>query len=213
MAYRGIRRGQPKRGIRKYRLRRSDRQETLQKFLIVCEGKQTEPNYLRCFRGPNLVVEAKGLGVSPRQLVEEALELGRQGEYDQIRCVFDRDDCSVSDFNGAVQRAVSQGVRVAYSNQAFELWYLLHFHFYNTPMRREDYFSKLSESLPRPYEKNDPHMYDQLFWRQATALDNAERLLNRYSPPNPGTDDPSTTVHLLVRELNRFLPETRAKRE
>ncbi len=123
--------------------------------------------------------------------------------------MFDRDDCDVGDFNGAIQRAESQGVRVAYSNQAFELWYLLHFHFYNTPMRRANYSEKLGELLPSPYRKNDLHMFDQLFSRQATAIGNAERLLHQYSPRNPGTDDPSTTVHLLVQELNRFLPGQR----
>ena len=29
-----------------YRARRSDRQETIQRFLIVCEGEKTEPSYL-----------------------------------------------------------------------------------------------------------------------------------------------------------------------
>lgn len=213
MSYRRTRRGQRRRGTRNYRQRRADRQETLHSFLVVCEGERTEPNYLRSFQGPNLVVEIKGFGISPRQLVEKALDLAKQGDYNQIWCVFDRDDRSVNDFNGAIQRARSQGLQVAYSNQAFELWYLLHFHFYNTPMRRVDYMDKLSQMLPGPYRKNDSNMYAQLLWRQTSALDNAERLLDQYSPHNPGTDDPSTTVHLLVQELNRFLPETRAKQE
>lgn len=184
-----------------------------QRFLIVCEGEKTEPNYFRSFRVPKLVVDVKGLGVSPRQLVEKALSLKEQDEYDQIWCVFDRDDLNVGAFNGAIQRAESQGLRVAYSNQAFELWYLLHFHFYNTPMRRIDYTEKLSELLPHPYLKNDLRMYDQLFSRQTTAIRNANRLLKQFSPLNPGTNDPSATVHMLVQELNRFLPETRAMGE
>jgi leucyl-tRNA synthetase len=32
----------------------------------------------------------------------------------------------------------------------------------------------------------------------------AERLLAQYSPPNPAADNPSTTVHKLVEQLNRF---------
>ena len=213
MARRGKRRRSRKGGPRNYRERRSDRQRVLSNFLIVCEGEKTEPNYLRSFRGPALVVDVRGFGITPWQLVDKALELGGESEYDQIWCVFDRDDCGVGDFNGAIQRAESQGLQVAYSNQAFELWYLLHFHFYNTPMRRVDYTDKLNELLPLPYRKNEPHMYQQLFSRQATAIRNAERLLNQYSPPNPGSNDPSTTVHLLVQELNRFLPETRATEE
>ena len=213
MARRRKRRSAQRGRTRNYRVRRADRQETVQSFLIVCEGSKTEPNYFQGFRVPELVVDVKSPGNSPRKLVNEALELREQGEYDQVWCVFDRDDCDIGDFNGAIQRAESQGVRVAYSNQAFELWFLLHFHFYNTPMRRADYVEKLSELLASPYRKNDPHVYEQLHWRQPTALGNAERLISQYSPPNPGTDDPSTTVHRLVKELNRFLPENRANVE
>ena len=192
-----------------YRQRSSDKQETLQRFLILCEGERTEPNYLRMFRGPSSVVDVKGFGVSPAKIVDVAVDLKGQDEYEQVWCVFDRDDHSVGEFNAAVQRAQSQGVRVAYSNQAFELWYLLHFHFYNTPMPRASYSDKLNELLPRPYRKNELQMYDLLLAKQSTAVRNAERLLKQYSPPNPGKDDPSTTVHLLVQELNRGLPERR----
>ena len=133
-----------------YRARRSDKQETIQRFLIVCEGEKTEPSYLGSFRGPALVLDIRGFGINPRKLVDKALELEEEGEYEQVWCVFDRDDCDIGDFNGAIQRAESQGVRVAYSNQAFELWFLLHFHFYNTPMHRADYIEKLSEFCPVP---------------------------------------------------------------
>jgi hypothetical protein len=44
---------------------------------------------------------------------------------------------------------------------------------------------------------------------QAEALRNAERLLAQYNPRNPTLDDPSTTVHKLVQELNRFTQERR----
>ncbi len=211
MARRRRQRRRDRRVNHSYGERSTDTREALQRILIVCEGEKTEPNYLGSFGGPTLVVDVRGFGISPSKLVDKALELGAQGDYEQIWCVFDRDDQSVGDFNGAIQRAESQGVYVAYSNQAFELWYLLHFHFYNAPMRRVDYTEKLGELLPRPYRKNDSDMYDQLYSRQAIAIRNADRLLGQYAPRNPGTDDPSTTVHLLVMELNRFLPETRAK--
>ncbi len=196
-------------GGRGYSRRRINTREVRQRFLIVCEGQQTEPNYFRSFRVPVLVIDVQGFGISPRQLVDEALKLREQGEYDQVWCVFDRDTCNAEDFNGAIQRAQSQEVQVAYSNQAFELWYLLHFHFYNTPMHRKDYTEKLNDLLGRPYHKNAPDMYDRLYSRQDTAIEHAERLLKQYSPHNPATDDPSTKVHSLVQQLNRFLPGQR----
>ena len=48
-------------------------------------------------------------------------------------------------------------------------------------------------------------MYDDLIDKQNTAIKNAENLLKQYNPQNPAKDNPSTTVHLLVKELNRFI--------
>ena len=213
MARRGRHRRSQRAETRNYRARRSDRQETIQRFLIVCEGEKTEPSYLGSFRGPALVLDIRGFGINPRKLVDKALELGEEGEYEQVWCVFDRDDCDVGDFNSALDRARSQEINVAYSNQAFELWYMLYYDFHNTAIPRQDYGRKLSKSLGREYRKNDPNMYDLLSSLQETAIQNAERLLGQYSPPFPAADDPSTTVHKLVKELNRFLPETRANLE
>lgn len=193
-------------GSRGYSRRRINAREVRQRFLIVCEGEKTEPNYFNSFRVPTVVIDVRGFGVSPRQLVDKAMSLRNEDEYDQVWCVFDRDECSADDFNGAIQRAQSNDVQVAYSNQAFELWYLLHFHYYHAPMRRQDYVERLNGLLDRPYRKNASDIYDLLYERQSDALANAERLSRQYRPTNPATDDPSTTVHLLVQQLNRFVP-------
>jgi hypothetical protein len=110
---------------------------------------------------------------------------------------------SAEDFNNALQLAADKGIRVAYSNQAFELWYLLHFHYYNTAISRQDYNNRLGELLNRKYVKNSPDMYEILIDKQPMAIDNAERLIQTYRDPNPANDDPSTTVHLLVEQLNQ----------
>jgi len=48
-------------------------------------------------------------------------------------------------------------------------------------------------------------MYDELLNKQEDAIRNSERLFQSYNPPNPERDKPSTTVHLLVKELNRYI--------
>jgi hypothetical protein len=40
---------------------------------------------------------------------------------------------------------------------------------------------------------------------QSQAIKNSKRLLEQYNPPQPAIDNPSTTVHLLVEELNKFV--------
>jgi len=160
-------------------------------------------------RAPRIVIRIMGLGKDPLTLIQQACELREQDDYDQVWCVFDRDEVPAERFNQALVLAKQQQIKVAYSNQAFELWYLQHFHYCHTALARSDYVEKLSEQLGRPYQKNDNTLYQELLPKQVGAIQNAERLLKQYQPPNPVNDDPSTTVHELVQELNRFVQEKR----
>jgi hypothetical protein len=193
-------------GQRGYKPRRVNTREPLQRFLIVCEGEKTEPAYFRAFHIPSVrTVEIKGLGKDPLTLVKHAYALRDKNRYDQVWCVFDKDDVLPERFNQALTLAKRYKIKVAYSNQAFELWYLLHFHYENTAATRQDYVNRLSRELKRNYQKKDAALYRELLPRQNVAIQNAERLLQKYNPRNPAFDDPSTTVHQLVQELNRFV--------
>jgi hypothetical protein len=188
-----------------YSERKVNNREVKQRFLIVCEGEKTEPKYFEGFRVPKTVIDIQGLGENPSNLVKSAKELKEQGDYDQVWCVFDRDAWTIEDFNNAIKNAEDQGFRVAYSNEAFELWYVLHFEFLNTGIPRKDYLCKLTSLLKRTYKKNSERLYDELFEKQTTAIRNAENLIKSYDPQMPVKDNPSTTVHLLVKELNKFI--------
>ena len=142
-------------------------------------------------------------------MVEKAIELRAQeekGHYDQVWWVFDRDNFSPSDFRQAIDDAEAKKIKVAYSNEAFELWYLLHFQFLNTTISRKDYGVKLGKLMNKPYQKNSQSIYSELWSKQDQGIRHAEKLLAQYPQPNPAEDNPSTTVHLLVKELKRFVP-------
>ncbi|NLD33121.1 MAG: RloB domain-containing protein, partial [Trichococcus flocculiformis] len=49
-----------------------------------------------------------------------------------------------------------------------------------------------------------PHMYNVLLSRQPAAIQNAKKLYSQRSP-SPARDNPSTTVFMLVEELNKHL--------
>jgi hypothetical protein len=141
-------------------------------------------------------------------VVKEAIRMrdASDGEYDQVWCVFDRDKngnntFDVRNFNEALRLAKSQNIQVAYTNDAFELWYLLHFNYHDTAIHRHDYITKLDKLVEGGYEKNDPRMFGKLESRMPIAQRNAKNLLAQYIPSNPHGDDPSTTVHLLVEQL------------
>ena len=186
-------------------------------FLIVCEGGKTEPNYFKAFRLSSVSVRVEGLGMNTLSLVRETLKIIERAKkegirYDQVWCVFDKDNFPLQNFNNAIDLAARKNIKVAYSNEAFELWYLLHFNYYDSGVSRDQYIVMLHKLLKEPYQKNDTTMYRKIRDKQATALANAERLLKTYHPANPGKDNPSTTVHHLVMELNRFLsPDDKKK--
>lgn len=96
-------------------------------ILIVCEGKNTEPSYFNHFRLTSAKVVPVGLGFNTISLVNGAIELSQHSKYEQVWFVFDKDDFAEDHFNNSIQRAVANNLNVAYSNQAFEYWLILHF--------------------------------------------------------------------------------------
>jgi RloB-like protein len=195
---------------RSYAPRKLDTRETKQRFLIVCEGTKTEPNYFKSFRVPKSVVTVEGVAKDPSGLVKRAKVLAngvpKEDRYDQVWCVFDRDpgtdSWTAQNFNGARQKAEALGFKVAYSNECFEIWYILHFEYLNTGLPRDDYGRKLRGHLNQEYKKNDPDMYNKILDKQPMAIKFARKLLASYDPHNPEQDNPCTTVHLLVEALN-----------
>jgi len=200
-----MRRRQFRERTRSYSRRKVAVRELIERFLIVCEGEKTEPNYFGSFRVPKDVLDVRGLGDNTLRLVEKAIRLKNDGDYDQIWCVFDRDSFPAKNFNAAFDAARDNNIQVAYSNEAFELWYLLHFHFYDAAISRKSYITRLSELLGHKYEKNSETIYDELLPRQIEAIRNCRRLLGSYNPPRPEQDNPSSNVHLLVEQLNKYV--------
>ena len=117
---------------RAYSPRKINIREPLSRFLIVCEGAQTEPNYFEGFRAPGLVIRIEGIGHNTLSLVKKTTELRKDEDYDQVWCVFDKDENSSESFNADLTLAARNNIQVAYSNEAFELCYLLHFDYINT---------------------------------------------------------------------------------
>ncbi|MGO9122298.1 MAG: RloB family protein [Desulfomonilaceae bacterium] len=194
-----------KRRISSFRRKKNIR-ELRKRFLIICEGERTEPNYFRAFPTNKevLVCKIEGTGYNTVSLVRAAVEEKSRNDYDEVWCVFDKDSFSTEQVNEAIQLANQNNIQVAFSNEAFELWYLLHYHYFNTAITRSDYIKKLTPLLGSPYKKNRPDMYDLLKEMIDTAVANANKLLDLYEPKQPAHDNPCTTVHLLVQRLIQY---------
>jgi hypothetical protein len=191
-------------------------------ILIVCEGKNTEPSYFNQFRITSAKVKSVGEGYNTISLVNRALALSQQGNYDQVWCVFDKDDFNDNDFNSAIQIAIVNNFGVAYSNQSFEYWLILHFNDHQGGgMHRDSYNDKINEHL-KPfkvtYDGNGTKLIEEDFFefldgiddktgrkRAELAIDRAERNYNHFDHTNPAREESSTTVFRLVRELLKYV--------
>ncbi|MCD1259604.1 RloB domain-containing protein [Paenibacillus athensensis] len=196
----------------------ANRRPKRERFLIVCEGEKTEPNYFRAFPVKTDVIDLdiQGEGKNTLSLVKEAVRLQEQAAdrgtpYVQVWCVFDRDSFSKDQFNEAIALCERKRIRYAFTNEAFELWYLLHFAFVDTALSRDQYKDKLSEYLCQEYRKADPGIYALLaeLGNQHLAIRWAKELrkfhFHRDGKHDPCMQNPSTTVHELVDILNQYL--------
>ena len=191
-------------------------------ILIVCEGENTEPSYFNQFRITSAKVKSVGEGYNTISLVYRALALSQQGNYDQVWCVFDKDDFNEQDFNDAIQIAKSNNFGVAYSNQAFEYWLILHFNDHQGGgMHRNDYNDKIN-GLLKPYnvkyDGNGSKIVEEDFFELLDGIDEktknkrvdlaiarAERNDKQFDHTNPAREESSTTVFKLVQELLKHL--------
>ena len=193
--------------------RRQGVREIKQSFLIVCEGEKTEPDYFKAFRMTSATVKAVGQAMNTMTLVSKAISIRdadqkRKKIYDQCWVVFDKDDFPAKDFNQAILFAEKNGFRVAYSNQAFEYWFVMHYNLYTGAIHRSQYKDMLTKLTGMSYSKSDGYgtvMYNLLLSRQQQAINNAETVLAEISHGNPAEEESSTTVQRLVVELNKYL--------
>jgi hypothetical protein len=183
--------------------RRKNFRPVRKNFLIVCEGEKTEPNYFTSFRVPKKIFDVHGIGANTESLVRETLKIrdSQSTSYDEVWCVLDRDSFPIENFNNALELAKNNNIAVAYSNEAFEIWYLLHFHYHDSATSRAQYEAMLTGRLGFQYRKNDPGIYEHLESLQENAIKNAKRLNNSYPHHRPGNDNPSTNVYELVEKL------------
>lgn len=137
---------------RGYSERIVDAREIKDRFLIVCEGEKTEPNYFKGFRPAGKVLDIRGVGYNTIKLVREAIRLQVKETYDQVWCVFDRDDFPAQHFNEALSLAREHRIKVAYSNEAFELWYILHFDYHQSGIPRSQEPTTKVDGLVGNYE-------------------------------------------------------------
>ncbi len=130
--------------------RRRGPARVLERIVIFCEGKVTEPCYFEglrvLYRIQQLHLETIGMGSGPGKVVERAvsryrdnrkdLKRGKADFYEQVWAVFDRDEHQ--EYESSIKRCEDVGVGAAYSNPCFELWLILHDCDMDQPLTRQE---------------------------------------------------------------------------
>ncbi|SNX53709.1 RloB family protein [Thermoanaerobacterium sp. RBIITD] len=220
--------------FKKRRRHRRERKENAKKrapnrYLIVCEGKKTEPNY---FEGIKRKINEQ---YSQSVRVEEQIEMDIEGTgrntndlvsfteyiinrsvmpYGHVWVIFDKDSFSDDQFNSAIEQAHSKGYQTGWSNEAIELWFLLHFEYLNAGITREQYCEKLTRYFKQfgigKYEKNMKDIFELLtqYGNVDQAIKWSEKLLKMHEEignmHSKAKMKPATTVFELVRELRQY---------
>lgn len=106
----------------------------------------------------------------------------------------------------ALEKARRHGINVAFSNESFELWYVLHYSYLDTKVARSAYVDMLTKFMGKPYQKNDESMYQSLLKNQHLAIERAKTLKREMLLPGACEHDnyPYTTVYDLVERLNEL---------
>jgi hypothetical protein len=200
-------------------------------FLIVCEDESTEQYYFESFANlfpeETLFLKAVGTGLDPLGVTQQSIiereklyELRRK-EIDFVWVVFDKDDADENEtkiqrFEDAFRLAKKESIGVAYSNEVFELWLLLHLVDVdrNSSLPRTEVYQKLEMAIKAHeayhafeyiHGKKEVVEVIQAIGNEQKAIDRASNLLSHHEGKSPIESNPSTKVHTLVKELRDWI--------
>lgn len=230
-------------------------ENTLRTFVIFCEDEHHEPLYFRSFERYfndlkiNAIENQKSKKLNINAAIKFCTEKGliafENGAYikpegiaENLWCVYDRDlefenwnDVPVDlhvNFTTSILTAEQSGIRVAWSNDVFELWILLHFEMisHEEILHRTYVYDRLTHifkyEVPRNPELDAVTQHDKfnyksnmkrrerfitqvlplLHGRTDEAIHRAEMLASQFSQNVPPHErNPCTMVYLLVQEV------------
>ena len=181
--------------------RKSDKYIARNVFYIITNGAQTECNYFKLLKAKRSVYDVKIIfeNADPLGLVQYAQKY--IAEANQVWCVFDI-DYTYKDKRliPALKQAEESGIKIAYSNIAFEVWLISHFEKCKTTLQLGDYNGELDKLLKECFITN-----------YKKAIENSKIIYQNYVKEHnkkyPNQRQPiwnwisSTTVYKLVESL------------
>lgn len=202
-------------------LRASQGRAQKTRVLIVCEGQQTEKNYLYELKLEESVAEhfavtvKSAAGKSRVQIVQFAVDKrnNSEGTFDEVWCAMDVEQCEgnpehLADLRASIDLAGTNRITLYLSNPAFEVWLLAHF------ARSAKAFIDCSavitvlnthwrKRFKQDYNKSDGQIYKHLQPYMQTAITNAQsvRETHHHAELDTVKCNSSTDFYKLVKRL------------
>lgn len=193
--------------------------------MIISEGTDTEPNYFCELAGvvnkkyPGRInVTVIGIGDNTLHLLEKARDkaLDSPNTVRHVWVVYDTDDFPADHINRTAKLCEQYSddetdYHAIWSNQCIELWFLLHFGYYQSDIHRREYWPKLTECLTSigagKYTKNRTDMYKILRPYLDVAIANAKRLDATNAGKLPSASAPGTKVYEIFEHLKQYMEQ------
>ena len=181
--------------------------------MIVCEGSETEPNYLIGLREhlrlnpANVIIQSCPCGSDPVSIVEYALNKHKCNDYDRIYCVFDKEHTNYKDALNKIESNFKNNMSIyaITSVPCFEYWFLLHFKKSTKPYQQTakksagDQLKSEIKKYIKNYHEADKDIFEKTKKHLETAIARAKQIDE--SQIKAGTDNHSTKVYQLVKYL------------
>ena len=188
-------------------------------ILIALEDTKSSKFYIQTLLKDKSIVPhivfAKHIGTDPKSVLNAIEKFEKENpkiKYDKAWLVIDKDSFSKDNFKGTIETARQKDICVAYSNECYELWLLLHFKNVTAYKTRDEIRKELNiefqNNFGYKYDKAEKRVYGMLIDRQEDAIKRAQKLIENLLKLNgkldPYNDNPSTKMHLLVECLNNL---------
>ena len=189
--------------------RRTPKLHIRDRMLILCGGSTEEEYFNQIKKSLHDVIFNIDVIVdqykrsSPTELVNAAIK--EKTGYHEVWVVFDKDD--FTDFDSAISLATKNGIRSAFSNEAFEYWFLLHIENRTGAMTRVALKAELERKLGFEFDKSNEvtrRVFKMIKGELSIAEERAQIGHERHIRDSGGMQSAwqsCTTVYMLTRRL------------
>jgi hypothetical protein len=181
-------------------------------ILIVCEGRETEPNYLRglCeeygINRANVTIVGGDDDTSAAGLVRKALQRFQvDRDFDAVFVVCDCVDENLTEARRLAAQELenitgeSVSMSLIVSRPSFEFWLLLHFEYLARPFRSADPVVDLLSRHVTDYDKADKQIFAKVRSGLDRALAHVPRLKAELAAT--GAQSPDTDMPTLIQKM------------